>query len=83
MIKSLSDALLPESLLDQCIDEHTVSVVKAAGIDVCGENGGYHTLTIDGPIFQTPLDFQTGAVSRAIYQQESAVKIFSPFPEKD
>lgn len=34
--------------------------MKAAGIDVCGENGEYHTLAVDGPIFKKPLPFETG-----------------------
>lgn len=36
--------------------------MKAAGIDICGENGEYHTLAVDGPVFQRPLDFQTGEI---------------------
>ena len=38
--------------------------MKAAGVDVCGENGEYHTLAVDGPIFKMPLEFQTGGVLR-------------------
>ena len=34
------------------------SQLKAAGIDICGENGEYHTLVTDGPIFQEPLHFK-------------------------
>lgn len=64
LIKSINNDLLPESLLGQCINDHTIDAMKAAGIDVCGENGEYHTLVIDGPIFQTPLDFKTGGILR-------------------
>ena len=31
-------------------------------MDVCGENGEYHTLTVDGPVFQKPLDYTLGEV---------------------
>lgn len=34
-----------------------------AGVDPCGENGEYHTLVFDGPIFRTPIPITTGAVT--------------------
>jgi len=30
------------------------------GIDPCGENGEYHSFVYDGPIFQWPVEFETG-----------------------
>lgn len=36
--------------------------MKGYGIDICGENGEYHTLVVDGPIFHTPLPYKTGHV---------------------
>lgn len=32
------------------------------GIDVCGENGEYHTFVFDGPVFNEAVPFETGAV---------------------
>ncbi|MCW1734987.1 diphthine--ammonia ligase [Anaerorudis cellulosivorans] len=32
------------------------------GIDVCGENGEYHTFVFDGPIFNEAVPFETGVV---------------------
>ena len=29
-----------------------------AGIDICGENGEYHTFVYDGPIFHNPVNFK-------------------------
>lgn len=60
LIKSVNRTVLPMDLLGTFIDEASVSVMKTAGIDICGENGEYHTLTVDGPIFQKPLLFQIG-----------------------
>jgi uncharacterized protein (TIGR00290 family) len=31
-----------------------------SGIDPCGENGEYHSFVYDGPIFQRPVEFETG-----------------------
>lgn len=60
LIKSINRTVLPMSLLGTVISEGSISVMKSAGIDICGENGEYHTLTVDGPIFQKPLLFQIG-----------------------
>lgn len=64
VIKSLNHTLLPESLLGQYIDEDSIQVMEEAGIDICGENGEYHTLTVDGPIFRAPLDVTIGRILR-------------------
>lgn len=64
LIKSINNTLLPESLLGRYIDQDTMQVMKDAGIDVCGENGEYHTLTVDGPVFKAPLNFSSGGILR-------------------
>lgn len=64
LIKSVNNTQLPESLLGRYIDQDTMRIMKDAGVDVCGENGEYHTLAVDGPIFKTPLTFQTGGILR-------------------
>lgn len=60
LIKSVNRRLLPTSLLGCCLDEAAVAVMQAAGVDVCGENGEYHTLAVDGPIFRRSLQFKLG-----------------------
>lgn len=60
LIKSVNRTVLPMDLLGRPLDEASVSVMRSAGVDVCGENGEYHTLAVDGPIFQKPLCFQIG-----------------------
>lgn len=60
LMKSINRTVLPMSLLGTMLDESSVAVLKAAGIDICGENGEYHTLITDGPIFQEPLHVKVG-----------------------
>jgi len=36
--------------------ENFIKDTKEAGIDLCGENGEFHTLVIDGPIFKKRLE---------------------------
>lgn len=64
LIKSVNTTLLPEELLGRLLDREVVEIMKTAGIDVCGENGEYHTLVVDGPIFRQPLQFSTGEILR-------------------
>ncbi|WGM90279.1 MAG: diphthine--ammonia ligase [Candidatus Bathyarchaeum tardum] len=41
------------------LNRHTVKdllvLVKETGMDPCGENGEYHTMVIDGPLFKKPI----------------------------
>jgi uncharacterized protein (TIGR00290 family) len=32
------------------------------GVDICGENGEFHTFVYDGPMFKHPVDVETGVV---------------------
>lgn len=62
LIKSINTNLLPRELLGKYIGNASINQMKAAGIDICGENGEYHTLVTDGPIFKEPLEFQVGGI---------------------
>ena len=60
LIKSINRTVLPMELLGKLLDDASVSMMKPAGIDICGENGEYHTLAVDGPVFRKPLHFHIG-----------------------
>lgn len=62
VIKSIDNTKLPKSLLGKVIDERVLEEMSRCGIDVCGENGEYHTLTVDGPIFRSPVAYKTGNI---------------------
>jgi uncharacterized protein (TIGR00290 family) len=53
--------LLAESILGRRFDRALVDELDAAGVDVCGENGEFHTVVGDGPLFSTPLCIEFGA----------------------
>lgn len=44
------------SYLGKVLTRDLIAAMEADGIDVCGENGEFHTSVTDGPLFQTPLD---------------------------
>ena len=58
LIKTINQTLLPKDLLGRCIDLEAIGIMEERGIDICGENGEYHTLLIDGPVFRNPLQFE-------------------------
>lgn len=60
IIKSINNTLLPKSILGKTIDVNVIDEMKKCGIDICGENGEYHTLVVDGPIFHEALKYQAG-----------------------
>ncbi len=62
LIKSINNTLLPKSLLGRVLDEEVVRIMEECGVDVCGENGEYHTLTVDGPVFHRPIAYRLGRV---------------------
>lgn len=55
MIISVKDGLLSRDFLGRVIDRQVVVDMEDAGIDASGEEGEYHTMVIDGPIFSFPI----------------------------
>lgn len=43
---------LGEEFIGQCIDHNLVDKLLAKNVCPCGENGEFHTLVVDGPIFE-------------------------------
>lgn len=62
LIKSINNTLLPKSLLGRIIDADVIAIMRECGIDICGENGEYHALVMNGPVFRRPLAYQTGEI---------------------
>ena len=51
LIKCVRNDILPVSWLGQPLSHTHVEQMLAQGIDACGENGEYHTVVVDGPLF--------------------------------
>jgi diphthine-ammonia ligase len=68
VIVSVEQNVLPDSFLGQELDRDLVLELGNAGVDPSGENGEYHTIVTDGPIFSTPVKFGIkGKVNREGY----------------
>lgn len=49
---------LDRSFLGRRLDRALLDELDARGVDLCGENGEYHTVVLDGPLFAAPLNLR-------------------------
>jgi diphthine-ammonia ligase len=57
-IVAIKQDALDNSFLGRTLDKFAISDLKNAGIDASGEEGEYHTIVTDGPIFSRKLDIE-------------------------
>ncbi len=57
LVVALREDLLDPGWLGRTLDREFVEHLKAKSISPCGENGEYHTLVLDGPLFEERLSF--------------------------
>lgn len=61
IVVTVNSELLDEGWLGRRIDKKFIlDLEKMSHIDLCGENGEYHTFVYDGPIFRSPVEFTIG-----------------------
>ncbi len=58
IIKKVNLHCLSEDFLGRKLDKALVSQIKKCGSDPCGENGEYHTLVVNGPIFTKKIEIE-------------------------
>lgn len=56
IVVCVNSSLLPQHFCGRLIDEEFVADLPP-GVDVCGENGEYHSFVFDGPLFTHPVQF--------------------------
>lgn len=56
MIVSCKADVMGSEFLGQIIDKKMIKELKKKGVCPCGENGEFHTLVVDGPIFKKPIN---------------------------
>jgi uncharacterized protein (TIGR00290 family) len=62
VVTCCEQAKLDDGWLGRIIDERFVDDISGTGIDVCGENGEYHSFAFAGPIFRAPVPWTGGHV---------------------
>lgn len=74
IVVCVNERHLDKSFVGRVIDEKFISDLPE-NVDVCGENGEFHTFTFDGPIFSKPIHFEIGEIVYRKYdkpKQESS-----------
>ena len=57
VIKVVDTSLMPAEFLGQVLNRDVADAIEKSGVDICGENGEYHTFVFDGPLFSRKIDF--------------------------
>jgi uncharacterized protein (TIGR00290 family) len=68
IVVCVNEQFLDKSFVGRIIDQEFINDLPE-NVDVCGENGEFHTFTFDGPIFSKPIDFEIGEVVYRKYEK--------------
>lgn len=60
VINTVNTNVLDMSFLGKVIDTEVLSLLAQSNCDICGENGEYHSLVTNGPIFKQPITVHWG-----------------------
>ncbi|MEI6864967.1 diphthine--ammonia ligase [Flavicella sp.] len=60
--------LLDESFVGRIVDQQFIDDLPD-GVDLCGENGEFHTFVFDGPLFKEPVTFDIGEKVLRTYKE--------------
>ncbi|QEL55371.1 Dph6-related ATP pyrophosphatase [Chromobacterium paludis] len=63
-IVMVNTKLIDEKWLGRVFDAALIDEMLAEGVDPCGEAGEFHTLVVDGPLFNKPLSLRDGDVAK-------------------
>lgn len=73
IIVCVNEKYLDKSFCGRILDRSFVNDLPE-NVDVCGENGEYHSYVFDGPIFKTPIAFKKGRIVYREYAKPKNVK---------
>lgn len=72
IVTCVNSEYLDESFVGRIIDEQFIADLPE-NVDVCGENGEFHTFTFDGPIFKNPVECIVGEKVYREYERPKSV----------
>lgn len=68
IVVCVNERFLDKSFVGRIIDQSFIDDLPE-NVDVCGENGEFHTFTFDGPIFSEPINFEIGETVYRKYEK--------------
>ena len=66
---SINAKLLDKSFAGRELNESFINDLPK-GIDVCGENGEFHSFVYDGPIFKNPIPVKVAEIVKKAYKSD-------------
>lgn len=60
LLKCIHSQYLDSACLGKALSMELLNTYKKKDFDLCGENGEYHTICVDGPIFHRPVSYEIG-----------------------
>lgn len=64
IIKKIDLEKVPETFLGKTLSLEVIEELKTLNIDVCGENGEYHTFVYDGPTFSKRIEIEQVGIEK-------------------
>ncbi|TGD59571.1 Dph6-related ATP pyrophosphatase [Flavobacterium humi] len=68
IVTCVNERHLDKSFAGRVIDAQFIADLPD-DVDVCGENGEFHTFTFDGPVFSKPITFEVGEIVYRKYEK--------------
>jgi uncharacterized protein (TIGR00290 family) len=68
-VVSINANLLDKSFAGRELDQSFINDLPK-GVDVCGENGEFHSFVYDGPIFKKPIPLSVGEIVKKEYKSD-------------
>nr|WP_294779178.1 diphthine--ammonia ligase [uncultured Flavobacterium sp.] len=68
IVVCINEKFLDKSFVGRIIDQDFINDLPE-NVDVCGENGEFHTFAFDGPLFSKPIDFEIGEIVYRKYEK--------------
>lgn len=72
IVVCVNERYLDKSFVGRIIDQEFLNDLPE-NVDVCGENGEFHTFTFDGPLFSYPINFEIGEIVYRKYEKPEKV----------
>lgn len=71
----VNTAMIDAKFLGQDLSDALMKNIEEYGADVCGENGEYHTVVYDGPIFHKPVELKYGNRILPVGEQWAQIEV--------
>ena len=82
IVVCVNDRFLDKSFVGRIIDQNFIDDLPK-NVDVCGENGEFHTFTFAGPIFSKPIEFEIGEIVYRKYDKPKTAASVSIDSDED